>query len=101
MVLVRSFGALAFVLGVALLVLDAARSIKIHRFDATSLEDLWTTVGGDAVFRLRLHLMDWLGPAAERVLDLPAAFIAFGLGLCLIFLADRARPKPAQKPLLY
>jgi len=101
MALIRSLGALAFVLGVALLALDAARSLKIGRFEATSLERFWTNLGGDGVFRLRMHLADWLGPMADQLLDLPAAFVAFGLGMALLLMTDGALRDSTQKPLTF
>lgn len=101
MALLRALGALAFILGVALLTLDGARAIKKHQFEATSIETLWDQIGGDAVFRLRLHLTEWLGPDADRLLDLPAALIAFGLGMSLVVLTDRGAPKPVRRPLTF
>jgi len=101
MPLLRALGALSFVLGVALLALDAARSIKISRFEATSVEQFWTNLGGDALFRLRLHLSEWFGSMADQILDLPAAFVAFGLGMALLILSDGAMRDHAQKPLMF
>lgn len=101
MALLRSAGALAFVLGVALLALDAARSLKIGRFEATTLENVWTNLGGDGVFPLRLYVSEWLGAAADQILELPAAFVVFGLGMALLLFADGAQRKHAQKPPMF
>jgi hypothetical protein len=98
MAILRSFGALAFVLGVALLALDAAQSLRIRRFDATSLEKFWTNLGGDSFFHLRYNLSNWIGSAADQVLDLPAAFVAFGLGLALLLMADTGSRERHQGP---
>jgi len=99
MALLRSIGALAFVLGVALLALDAARALKIGRFEATSLERVWSNLGGDGVLALRVHLSHWLGAAADPILGLPAAFLAFGLGLALLLFSDAAARNSRQRPL--
>lgn len=101
MALLRSLGALAFVLGVALLALDAARALKVGHFEATSLERFWTNLGGDAVFRLRLHFSDWFGTMADQILDLPAAFLVFGIGMALLIFSDGAQRERSEKPLLY
>jgi hypothetical protein len=101
MALFRGLGALAFVLGVALLALDAARSLKIKSFEATSLERFWTNLGADGFFNLRFNLHNWLGDAAEKVLDLPAAFVAFGIGMTLLLAADGAMRDAAKKPLTF
>lgn len=98
MAIFRSIGALAFVLGVALLALDAAQSMKIKRFDATSVEKFWTNLGGDSFFQLRHHLSNWIGSTADQVLDLPAAFVAFGLGLALLLMADTGSREKHQGP---
>jgi hypothetical protein len=97
MALLRSIGALAFVLGVALMALDAARSLKIGRFETTSLERFWTNLGGDGVWALRTHLSEWLGATADPVLGLPAAFVAFGLGLAILLVCDAAA-RPSSRP---
>jgi hypothetical protein len=101
MALLRALGALTFVLGVALLALDAARALKLRQFEATSIERFWSNLGGDGVFRLRLHLSDWFGPMADQILDLPAAFVAFGIGMALLVFADGAQRERSEKPLLY
>jgi hypothetical protein len=101
MPLLRSLGALTFVLGVALLALDAARALKMRQFEATSIERFWTNLGGDAVFRLRLHFADWFGPMADQILDLPAGFVTFGIGMTLLIFADGAQRERSEKPLLY
>jgi len=99
MALFRGIGALAFVLGVALLALDTARSLKSSRFEATSVERLWTNLGGDSVFHLRFNLSQWIGGTADQLLDLPAAFVAFGLGLALLLMTDSGRRGSSQPPL--
>ena len=101
MPLLRSLGALTFVIGVALLALDAARSLKIGQFEATSLERVWTNFGGDAVFQMRLYFQDWFGTMADQILDLPAAFVAFGLGMALLIFSDGAQREGGRKPLLF
>ena len=101
MPLLRSLGALTFVLGVALLALDAARALKVRQFEATSLERFWTNLGGDAIFRLRLHFAAWFGPMADQILDLPAAFVAFGIGMALLIFSDGAQRERNEKPLLF
>ena len=101
MALFRGLGALTFVLGVTLLALDTARSFKIKTFEATSLERFWTNLGADAVFNLRFGLQDILGPAAEQVLELPAAFVAFGIGMVLLLTTDGALRNAAKKPLTF
>jgi len=101
MPLLRSLGAVSFVLGVALLALDAARSLKIGRFEATSLEHFWTNLGADGFFRLRMHFSDWFGPMADQILGLPAAFVVFGLGMALLIFSDGARRDRVQKPLMF
>lgn len=98
MALFRVIGALAFVIGVALLALDGARSFKISRFEATSVEQLWTNLGGDRVFQLRFNLSQWIGGAADQILDLPAAFVAFGLGLALLLMTDSGQRGSSQPP---
>lgn len=101
MAIFRTLGALAFVLGVTLLALDAARSLKIKTFEATSLERFWTNLGADTFYNLRFGLHNLLGPSAERVLELPAAFIAFGLGMALLLATDGAMRNAAKKPLTF
>jgi hypothetical protein len=101
MALLRSLGALAFVLGVALLALDAARALNSGHFEATSLERFWTNLGGDGIFQMRLYFVDWFGAMAEKILDLPAAFIAFGLGMTLLIAFDGVQRDKARKPLLF
>jgi len=101
MALIRGIGALAFVLGVTLLALDAARSLKIKTFEATSLERFWENLGVNGHFDLRYHLFKLLGPAAEKILELPAAFIAFGIGMALLLAADGAMREVARKPLTF
>jgi len=88
MALLRSLGALPFVLGVALLALDAARGLKIGQFEVTSLEHFWTNLGADGFFQLRFHFSDWFGSMADQILELPAAFVAFGLGMALLILSE-------------
>ena len=101
MALFRGFGALAFVLGVALLAMDAARSYKISRLEATSVEQLWANLGGDGVFHLRFNLSQWIGGAADQILALPAAFVAFGIGLTLLLMTDNGRRNASQLPLAF
>jgi DNA segregation ATPase FtsK/SpoIIIE-like protein len=101
MALLRSLGALAFVLGVALLALDGARALNTGQFEATSLERFWNNLGGDGLFQMRLYFMDWFGSMAEKILDLPAAFIAFGIGMTLLIAFDGVQRDKARKPLLF
>lgn len=101
MALIRAIGALAFVIGVALLALDGARSFKISRFETTSVERLWTNLGGDRLFHLRLNLSQWIGGAADQILDLPAAFVAFGLGLALMLMTDSGRQDTSKPPMAF
>jgi hypothetical protein len=101
MALLRSLGALAFVLGVALLALDAARSLQVGQFEVTSLERFWTNLGADALFQMRLYFVDWFGSMAEQILDLPAAFIAFGLGMTLLIAFDGVQRDKVRKPLMF
>jgi len=101
MAILRGLGALAFVLGVTLLTLDAARSLKIRTFEATSVERFWVNLGVDGVFNLRFHLSNWLGSSADKVLDLPAAFVAFGLGMALLLATDGGMREAGQKPLMF
>ena len=101
MALIRGLGAIAFVLGVTLLALDTARSLKIKTFEATSLERFWTNLGADTFYNLRFGLHDILGPAAEQVLELPAAFFAFGIGMALLLATDGALRGTAKKPLTF
>jgi hypothetical protein len=100
MPLIRSIGALAFIVGVALLALDGARSFKVNQFEVTSLERFWTNIGADSWFSLRMHLADWLGDMSDQVLDLPAAFIAFGLGMALMVMADAGSREVHKRPLV-
>jgi|RhiMethySRZTD1v2_1073278.scaffolds.fasta_scaffold890899_2 hypothetical protein len=101
MALLRSLGAISFVFGVALLALDAARSLQAGYVEVTSLERFWTNMGGDALFRMRLYFDGWFGPMSEKILDLPAAFIAFGLGMTLLIAFDGVQRDKAKKPLLF
>ena len=101
MALLRSLGALAFVLGVALLALDAARALNSGQFAATSLEQFWTNLGGDGLFQMRLHFQGWFGDMAEKLLDLPAALLLFGLGMTLLIASDGVQRDKARKPLLF
>ena len=101
MPLLRSLGALSFVLGVALLALDAARSVRIGHFEATSLERFWTNLGGAGFFALRFRLSELIGGMTDQILDLPAAFVAFGLGMALLIFSDGAQRGDARKPLLF
>ena len=101
MAIFRGLGALAFVLGVTLLTLDAARSLKIRSFEATTLERFWVNLGADSFFNLRFHLWNLLGSAADKVLYLPAAFVAFGLGMALLLAADGAMRDVVRKPLTF
>lgn len=101
MPLLRSLGALLFVVGVALLALDGARSLKIRQFEATSLERFWSNLGGESIFRMRLYFSDWFGTMADQILDLPAAFVAFGLGMALLIFTDGAQRERERKPLLF
>ena len=99
MALFRGIGALAFVRGVTLLPLDAARSLKIKSFEATSLERFWVNLGAATVFNLRFGMQDLLGPAADKVLELPAAFVSFGIGMLMLLATDGALRNGAKKPL--
>ena len=101
MALLRSLGALAFVLGVALLALDAARALNAGQFAATSLEQFWTNLGGDGLFQMRLHFQGWFGDMAEKLLDLPAALLLFGLDMTLLIAFDGVQRDKARKPLLF
>jgi hypothetical protein len=101
MALLRSLGALTFVLGVALLALDAARALNSGLFEATSLERFWTNLGGDGVFQMRLYFTGWFGDMAEKILDLPAALLLFGVGMTLLIAFDGVRRDTARKPLLF
>lgn len=101
MALLRSLGALSFVLGVALLALDAARALNSGVFEATSLERFWNNLGGDGLFQMRLHFAGWFGAAAEQILDLPAALIMFGVGMTLLIAFDGVQRDRARKPLLF
>ncbi len=101
MALLRSLGALSFVLGVALLALDAARALNSRHFEATSLERFWTNLGGDGLFQMRLHFQDWFGDMAEKILDLPAALMLFGIGMTLLIAFDGVQRDKARKPLLF
>jgi hypothetical protein len=101
MALLRSLGALSFVLGVALLALDGARALNGGPFEATSLERFWTNLGADGLFQMRLHFVDWFGEMAEKVLELPAAFVMFGIGLTLLIAFDGVHRDKARKPLLF
>lgn len=101
MALLRSLGALSFVLGVALMALDAARALNAGAFEATSIERFWSNLGGDGIFQLRLHFADWFEPMADKILDLPAAFFMFGLGMALLIAFDGVARDRARKPLLF
>lgn len=101
MALLRSLGALSFVLGVALLALDAARALNAGVFEATSLERFWNNLGGDSLFQMRLHFADWFGASADKILDLPAALIMFGVGMTLLIAFDGVQRDRARKPLLF
>jgi hypothetical protein len=57
--------------------------------------------GGDGLFQMRLYFMDWFGSMAEKILDLPAAFIAFGIGMTLLIAFDGVQRDRARKPLLF
>jgi hypothetical protein len=99
MALLRAFGALAFVVGVSLLALDAARSLKVGRFEPTSLESFWANLGGEGIFQIRYRLSYWLGDAADQVLALPACFVIFGLGMALLLATDGATRERRQHPI--
>ncbi len=101
MALLRSLGALSFVLGVALLALDGARALNSGIFEATSLERFWNNLGGDTVFQMRFYFADWFGPMSDKILELPAAFVAFGLGMTLLIGCDGMQRNRARKPLLF
>lgn len=101
MALLRSLGALSFVLGVALLALDAARALNSGIFEATSLERFWSNLGGDGLFQMRLYFADWFGATADKILDLPAAFLMFGIGMALLIAFDGVQRDRAKKPLLF
>jgi hypothetical protein len=98
MAALRALGALAFVFAVALLTLDAAQSLSLGHIEVRSLGRLWTDLDGDSVFRLRLYLADWLGPAAESVIGLPAVCFPFGLGLLLLFVTDTGPRREPHRP---
>ncbi len=101
MVLLRSLGALLFVIGVAMLTLDAARSLKMGAFEVTSLERFWINLGLESLFHMRFHFSNWFGPMAEKILELPAAFVAFGLGMAMLIAFDGAQREKVRKPLLF
>jgi hypothetical protein len=101
MALLRSLGALSFVLGVALLALDFARALKSGQFEATTLERFWGNLGGDGLFQMRLYFTDWFGPMSEKILELPAALIVFGIGMMLLIAFDGMQRDRARKPLLF
>lgn len=101
MALFRSLGALTFVLGVALLALDAARAFNSGQFEATSLERFWSNLGGDGLFQMRLYFLDWFGDMADKILDLPAALILFGFGMTLLIAFDGVHRDRARKPLIF
>ena len=65
------------------------------------IERFWTNLGGDGIFQMRLYFVDWFGAMAEKILDLPAAFIAFGLGMTLLIAFDGVQRDKARKPLLF
>ena len=99
--MLRSLGGLSFVLGVAILALDAARSMNLGYFDTTSVESFWSHLGGDDIFRLRYTFSDWFGPMADHFLELPAAFFAFGLGVACLLVTIHSHREGSQKPLLF
>lgn len=102
MALLRSLGALSFVLGVALLALDAARAVNAGIFEATTLERFWGNLGGDGLFQMRLYFVDWFGPMADKILELPAALLLFGFGMALLIAFDGVqRERANRKPLLF
>lgn len=98
MALFRFMGTLAFIFGATLLVLDGAEYLQSGRFEPTSFERFWTYMGLDASFALRLHLSEWIDTAADRILELPAAFVAFGLGFALMLVADNAIADKRERP---
>jgi hypothetical protein len=89
--LMSSAGAVAFVVGVALLAFDAVRSLNVGSFDATSFQVLWVNLGFEQFFPLRFNLSQWFGSAADSILELPAAFVTFGLGMALMIIFDGAQ----------
>jgi hypothetical protein len=91
MVLMSGLGALSFVLGVTLLALDAARSLTLGRFEATSLQTFWVNFDLEAVFPLRHNFSQWFGAAADPILELPVAFIACGIGVAFLIIFDGAQ----------
>lgn len=101
MALLRSLGALTFVLGVALLALDGARAYNVGRFEATTVERFWSNLGGDGMFQMRLYFVDWFGDMADKVLDLPAALILLGVGMTLLIAFDGVQRDKARKPLIF
>ncbi len=101
MALLRSLGALTFVLGVALLALDAARALNSGIFEATSVERFWDNLSGNDVFQIRLYFADWFGPMSDKILELPAAFVMFGFGMMLLIGFDGMQRNRARKPMLF
>jgi hypothetical protein len=101
MALFRALGALAFVMSVALLAFDAAHGLKFGRLETTSFEQFWATIGGERLFALRLELAQWLGSAADHVVELPAAVVVFLIGVAVVLVCDRAAPAHQQQLFAY
>ena len=78
-----------------------AWALNAGQFAATSLEQFWTNLGGDGLFQMRLHFQGWFGDMAEKLLDLPAALLLFGLGMTLLIAFDGVQRDKARKPLLF
>ena len=93
-------GALSFIVGVALLALDGAHSFNFGSFEPTSFQTLWVNLDFEQIFPLRFNLSQWLGPAADSILELPAAFVTLGFGMALLIIFDGAQRHNAQKPIL-
>jgi len=98
MALIRFMGTLAFILGSTLLALDSAEYLTYGRFQPTSVDRFWTYMGIDSSYALRLHLSEWIGTAADHLVELPAAFVAFGLGFALMLVADNAIADKRERP---
>jgi len=98
MALIRIMGTLAFIFGSTLLALDSAEYLQSGRFDPTSFERFWTYMGLDESYALRPQLSEWIGTAADHLVELPAAFVAFGLGFALMLVADNAIADKRERP---
>jgi hypothetical protein len=50
---------------------------------------------------MRLYFVGWFGDMAEKILDLPAALLLFGVGMTLLIAFDGVQRDKARKPLLF